>query len=145
MSFLAEAGTLEDVLAFIDDCQDAKREQLPSPSLLQERQSIHAPRFTASQIKDELLHLRQQTKWLENQLLELQTKPSEDRLVKLQYLKANRDQSFEWIDATIREYQRRKKAERTNSQLKALLAKQLQMIRGSELAFGVFTHEVIAS
>lgn len=148
MSFLDESeagGTLQDVLAFMDDWEAGARVVACASASLVLPRPLECPRFTASQIKDELLHLRQQTEALESRLQQLRSRRSstEDRLIELEYLKTNRtDQSSEWIDAVLHEYRRCQEAERTNCQLKALLTKQMRVIRASELAFGVFTNEV---
>lgn len=152
MSFLDEgeaSGTLQDVLAFVDDWErDTLSRASASPCLLPPK-PLAPPRFSASQIKDELLYLRNQAETLERRLQQLQSRPSsstayyEDRLAELGYLRANTThQSSEWIDAVLQEYRRYQEAMRTNGQLKALLDKQMRMIRASELAFGVFTKEV---
>lgn len=157
MSFLEPLGegeaiaTLEDVLAFIETCDTdggASSSSSSSVALVPHARTAKKARATVSQsyrTRDEMLRLRREAVQLERRLIELKSGTDtvyEKRLAELQILNSHAHESKQWIELVLRAYKRRQESERTNRQLKALLDKQIQMIRATESAFGVFTNAV---
>lgn len=114
------SATLEEVLAFIDACDPDK-----SASSTAQLKAVES-RKSRSQVGHEIKRLRREAKYLEMRLKQLISGSKNDSET-LQALKTNVGQS-KWIQTVLEEYRRYRQSKRTNRELKALVAKQSQVI-----------------
>lgn len=157
MSFLEQSetdaesdssATLQQVLAFIDACDAEAVDEAPRVRGKRGRpKQTNAVRPHSYRVRDQVQRLRRDAEQLETRLAQLKNGTGhhyELQLVLLQALNVSAHASKRSIETVLLEYRRRQESECTNRQLKALLTKQMRLIRASEAAFGVFTNAEIS-
>lgn len=136
-----ESGaTLQDVLALLEACESSSERSVSSLPPFPRRDESHSYYRT----RNELQRLRQDAVTLEYRLSELKHNQApiyEQWLAKIKALSAV--EAKQRIEIVQSEFKRRNESERTNCQLKALLAKYVQMIHVMESAFDIITDAVM--
>lgn len=108
------SATLEEVLAFIDACDADKRKRSPAQT-----------RKVRSQVGHEIKRLRREAKYLEMRLQHLTGGSESDNETTHQANQAQR----KWMQTVLEEYRLHRQSKRANKQLKALVAKQNQVLK----------------